>query len=810
MPSTSRRRHSTRVLVLLASSATLLSTTPAFAETPQSTPRVVVTEANATAEKWAPLAYDCTVDAYSLDPAQAMATGPATPPLGAGSREFDLSTAFGSVQTEIYRSTVLDDRLLSSVQQLEYSTYVHSMDSESKQPAYLRLTLDTNPSPGDNGRRAAFFFPANNGTVTQDAWQTWSLGAGHLELDGDGGPSYTLAALVAAFPNARIANNNDGALTGGGLSLVTGCGGGTTRLSKANADRVVVSATAEGVHAAINKVYDFERDNLSFAPLHTSVVDLSSEGDKGFVRQAYPDVNGPNDGGPGYLSDGSYVVGPGTPPAGIGSLRFTNPISTGVQQYRTSLLDGTRLADVRSLQFSTYVTGGVDEQPGYLKLDLDTDHDGTYDRSLFYFPANNGTVQRDTWQTWVADEGKWNADGDSGPAEAYSLAHWIAQYDGATVLGRADGVNANGCGLPECGGLAFQVGGSDTNTGGSYYLDRLLVGVTANSSVATQTLYDLEPVRPTVSVSGPSHVGETAGQQLYAVTLSRPSDQTVTVVVDAAGGTATRGTDYSATRQTITFVPGDTEQTFAVTVNADAVDEFDETYTVSLMDATVGILSNNSSSVTTAILDDDAAPSLRVSAASVLEPDTGLTTKAVFPVRLSAASQKPVSVHFATRAGTALTSDYVGASGTVTFAPGQTARNVAVTIRPDTVVERNETFSLLLSAPVNATIATASAIGTIRNDDTAVVAFGAAAASGHRISVAVSTKERQSGQVVKIIQVIGTRRVVLQTYRLTSTGVLARTTMSHVFTRGQHVTLFARVVTPGGSFDSVRRTVTVT
>jgi hypothetical protein len=34
--------------------------------------------------------------------------------------------------------------------------------------------------------------------------------------------------------------------------------------------------------------------------------------------------------------------------------------------------------------------------------------------------------------------------------------------------------------------------------------------------------------------------------------------------------------------------------------------------------------------------------------------------------------------------------------------------------------------------------------------------------------------------------------------------------MSHVFTRGQHVTLFARVVTPGGSFDSVRRTVTVT
>ncbi|HTL24177.1 MAG TPA: Calx-beta domain-containing protein [Mycobacteriales bacterium] len=810
MPLTHRRRHATRVLVLLASSATLLSTAPAFAETPQSTARVVVTEANATAEKWAPLAYDCTADAYENTPAQSMVTGPQTPPLGAGSHEFDLSTPYGSVQTEIYRTTVLDGRLLSSVQQLEYSTYVTSLDENAKQPAYLRLTIDTDPGDPSNERHAAFFFPANQvAPVVQNAWQTWSIGSGTLELDGDGGTAFSLAGLAAQYPNARIANNNEGALTGGGLSIVTGCGGGTTRLSKADTDRVVVSASGDADFDAINKVYDFERDNLSFAPLHTTVVDRDNEATLGFTRQGYQDVSSGDDGGPAYLSSSSYVVGPATPPAGIGSLHFTNPLSTGVQQYRTSLLDGTKLADLRALQFSTFVTGGIDEQPGYLKLDLDTDHNGSYDRSLFYYPANNGPVERGAWQTWNATAGKWSIDGDAGPSEAYSLAHWIAQFDGAKVIGRADGVNAGGCGLPECGGLAFQVGGSDTNSGGDYYLDRLLIGTTNNSAVATQTLYDLEPVRPTISISGPATVTETSSAHVYSVTLSRPSDQTVTVVVDAAGGTATKGTDYTATPQTVTFVPGDTEQTYSVSTVADALDEADETYVVSLMSATVGVISEGQGSVTSAIVDDDATPSLRVTGASVLEPDTGLTTVDTFTVRLSAPSGRPVSVHYATRSGSANTADYVGRSGTLSFAAGQTVKTVDVTIRPDTVVERNESFLLDLSAPVNATIATASAAGVIRNDDSTVVGLYPAAAAGHKISVSVVTNERQSGQLVNIYRRVGTSNVRLATYRLSSAGALARTTLSRTFVAGERVTLLAQVVTPGGAFLSPLKVVTV-
>jgi hypothetical protein len=621
-----------------------------------------------------------------------------------------------------------------------------------------------------------------------------------------------LATFATQYPQARIANNGGGALTGGGLSLIAGCGGDNTSMSKADVDRVVVGASAEGQFAAVNRVFDFERDNLSFAPIQTTVVDRDNETALGFVRQAYLNVQGPDDGGPLYASNSSYVVGPATPPAGIGSLHFTNPFTTGVQQYRTSLLDGTALADLRSLQFSTYETGGTDEQPGYLKLDLDTDHNGTYDRSLFYYPANNGTqqsVQQSTWQTWDASAGNWNIDGDGGPGEAFSLAHWIATYDGAKVIGRTDGVDGGGCGLPECGGLAFQVGGSDSNSGGDYYLDRLLIGTTNNSSVATQTLYDLEPVRPTISISGPGTVAETNDAHLYSISLDRPSDQTVTVFVTAGGGTATKGTDYTVTPRTITFVPGDTEQTFAVTTKADTLDEANETYVVGLLGSTVGIISETSSTVTTAIADDDAPPVANLTGASVLEPDSGTTTAATFVVRLSAASGKTVSVHYATRNGTAVLSDYVARSGTLTFAPGETARIIRVFIRPDTVVEPNETFSVVLSSPVNVTLGTASAVGVIRNDDHAWIGFAARAVANHKIAVAVSSYEYQSGQTAQIWQVVGTKYVLLQSFRLSSTGKLPLTTLSRTFTRGQHVTLFARVVTPGGAFSSARSTVTV-
>jgi hypothetical protein len=77
-----------------------------------------------------------------------------------------------------------------------------------------------------------------------------------------------------------------------------------------------------------------------------------------------------------------------------------------------------------------------------------------------------------------------------------------------------------------------------------------------------------------------------------------------------------------------------------------------------------------------------------------------------------------VTVKYATANGTALAgSDYTAASGTLTFAPGQTSQTVTVNVMGNTTVEPNETFAVNLSAASGATLFDGQGVGTILNDD---------------------------------------------------------------------------------------------
>jgi subtilisin family serine protease len=110
-------------------------------------------------------------------------------------------------------------------------------------------------------------------------------------------------------------------------------------------------------------------------------------------------------------------------------------------------------------------------------------------------------------------------------------------------------------------------------------------------------------------------------------------------------------------------------------------------------------------------------PSLSVAnAAPVLEGNSG-TTNAFFTVSLSAASAETVTVNWNTANGSAVAeSDFVSASGQLTFTAGQTLKTVTVAVKGDTVDEPDEMFAVLLSSPVNATI-NSMGQGTITDDD---------------------------------------------------------------------------------------------
>lgn len=116
----------------------------------------------------------------------------------------------------------------------------------------------------------------------------------------------------------------------------------------------------------------------------------------------------------------------------------------------------------------------------------------------------------------------------------------------------------------------------------------------------------------------------------------------------------------------------------------------------------------------------NAAPpvGISVSGGSVIEGNSGVS-QLVFTISLSAPAAGTVTVNYATGGGTATVgSDYVAQNGTLSFAPGETAKTILVDVIGDTMFESNETFAVTLSAPsANARVQTASANGTITNDD---------------------------------------------------------------------------------------------
>jgi chitinase len=189
----------------------------------------------------------------------------------------------------------------------------------------------------------------------------------------------------------------------------------------------------------------------------------------------------------------------------------------------------------------------------------------------------------------------------------------------------------------------------------------------------------------------------------------------------ATAGTATAGADFTAANGTLTFAPGETSKTIAVTILADLLDEPTETVFVNLSgnSANSNLLDAQGQGN---IVDNDPTPSISVADITVAEGNAG-TTNAVFTFTLSAVSGQTVTVNYATADGNASAgaglgeNDYEARSGVLTIPAGAMSRTVTVQVNGDAILEPAEAFTIGLSAPVNAVVATASATATITNDD---------------------------------------------------------------------------------------------
>lgn len=108
-----------------------------------------------------------------------------------------------------------------------------------------------------------------------------------------------------------------------------------------------------------------------------------------------------------------------------------------------------------------------------------------------------------------------------------------------------------------------------------------------------------------------------------------------------------------------------------------------------------------------------ALPALSIDDVSGFEPGT-LT----FTVTLSEESTDTITVQYATADGTATAGeDYTAASGTLTFAPSDLTKPILITVLDDIATEGDETFTVTLTTPINATIAQSTGTGTIGAND---------------------------------------------------------------------------------------------
>ena len=308
----------------------------------------------------------------------------------------------------------------------------------------------------------------------------------------------------------------------------------------------------------------------------------------------------------------------------------------------------------------------------------------------------------------------------------------IVSVDFATVPGTAE---AGADYVARSGTVTFAVG--ETSHTESFTIigdttveaDEIFAIELSNPSPSAAVLADSEGVvtivsddtQPSLSISSTSVTEGSTGtiDAELVVSLFEAATETVTVDYATVDASATAGSDYVARSGTITFLAGETTVTETFTVNGDVNVEDTETFTVQLSNPTPASAEITETNGTVTIVSDDATPVLSVADAEVSEGNSGTTT-VVVEVSLAEAASEVVTVDYYTLDASASSdSDYTEATGTLTFAVGETVKTVEITVSGDELIEEDEQFAFILgdTTPEVTEVADGMATVTILNDD---------------------------------------------------------------------------------------------
>jgi len=330
--------------------------------------------------------------------------------------------------------------------------------------------------------------------------------------------------------------------------------------------------------------------------------------------------------------------------------------------------------------------------------------------------------------------------------------------------------------------VTVQVAG-DTTFEAAEAFDLILSGASSGAEItrasqrAVITNDDVAPPPPptaTLAISPASAdkaegTGSTSTPFTFTVFRSGDTSATSSALWTVAGSGANPATasDFAGNALptgTVSFAPGQTSATITLGVNPDSTVENDEAFLVTLSNPSGASLST--ATATGIIRNDDVAPppppppaTLAISPASADKAEgTGSTstpfTFTVFRSGDTSATSSALWTVAGSGASPASNTDFTGnalPTGTVSFAPGQTSGTITLGVNPDSAVENDETFTVTLSNPSGASLATATASGTIRNDDDPAPPPPPPAQS--TVAIVVSTNGAEAGSIPSLFTV---------------------------------------------------------
>ncbi|MEH1831408.1 MAG: PA14 domain-containing protein [Nostoc sp.] len=226
------------------------------------------------------------------------------------------------------------------------------------------------------------------------------------------------------------------------------------------------------------------------------------------------------------------------------------------------------------------------------------------------------------------------------------------------------------------------------------------------------------PVLPTTITLGQGNTTVNEGDGSVTLSVLRTGDLsgTSSILYSTQSGTAKAGNDYGNGAEEIqgqlTFAPGETSKQVKIPIIDDNVIEGDETFSF-LIDQPQGATLGTQRTLGITIQDND-SQSLNFTEPQVNENAGNAIVTVTRGKGSGTASVKYTTVDGTAKAG----SDYQAASGTLTFAQGETSKTISISIKDDNIQEANEAFTLKFSDAVGVQLPTnpAATITIIDND----------------------------------------------------------------------------------------------